>query len=183
VKINSGDSFARNTAASLSIQATDPSGVAKMCVSLTSACSSWENFANSKAIVLSKGQGIKTVNVWFEDGRGNRTNAAIKDDIILDSVAPTTGKITGRAQGKSAILTWKQGSDVNGIAAYRLVYKRGNAAPKASCTDGTSIAVAPGALTVTVPNLASKNNYGFRVCAVDYAGNISSGTTVSVRIP
>ncbi|MEI6832394.1 MAG: S8 family serine peptidase [bacterium] len=183
VKINSGDVFARNTAASLSIEATDPSGVAKMCVSLTSACSSWENFANSKAIVLSKGQGIKTVNVWFEDGRGNRTINAVKDDIILDSVAPTTGKITGRAQGKSAILNWNQGSDANGIASYRLVYKRGADAPRASCTDGAAIAVALGALTATVPNLASKNNYGFRVCAVDYAGNISSGTTVSVRIP
>ncbi len=183
VKINSDEPFTRNTAASLSIQATDPSGVAKMCVSLTSACSSWENFANSKAIVLSKSQGIKTVNVWFEDGRRNRTTNAVKDAIIFDSVAPATGNITGRPQGKSAILTWKQGSDANGIVAYRLVYKRGNAAPKASCTDGTSIAVAPGALTVTVPNLASKNNYWFRVCAVDYAGNISSGTTVSVRIP
>jgi subtilisin family serine protease len=183
VNINSGETFTRNTVANLSIQATDPSGVAKMCVSLTSACSNWENFASSKAIVLSKGQGIKTVNVWLEDGRGNRTTNAVKDDIILDSVAPTTGKITGRAQGKSAVLNWKQGSDVNGIASYRLVYKRGNAAPRASCTDGTTIAVAPGALTATVPNLASKNNYGFRVCAVDYAGNISSGTTVSVRIP
>lgn len=183
VRINADAPFTRSTSASLSIQATDPSGVVRMCVSTAATCSSWEAFVGSKPLTLTKAQGIKTVNVWFEDGRGNRNMSPFKDGIILDTVAPSTGRLSARAQGKSATLTWAAGSDGNGISGYRLVYKRGSSAPRSACADGTSVDIAPGALTATVSNLASRTMYAFRVCAVDNAGNMGAGSTTSVRIP
>jgi len=183
VRINADASFTRSTSASLAIQATDPSGVVRMCVSTSASCSSWENFATTKSFSLPRGEGLKTVNAWFEDGRGNRNTSPVRDTIVLDSVAPSTGRLTARAQGKSAVLSWAAGSDANGVSSYRLVYKRGSAAPRTACADGITVPVSAGALNATVPNLVSRTVYAFRVCAVDNAGNIGSGSTASVRIP
>lgn len=183
VKINADASFTRSTAATLALQATDPSGVARMCVSTSASCSSWENFATTKAITLPKGEGQKAVNAWFEDGRGNRNINPVGDTIILDSVAPLTGRLSARAQGRNAILSWGAGSDANGVSGYRLVYRGSSATPRSSCSDGTPVQLTPGALSVTVPNLAPRTTYVFRVCAVDNAGIVGSGSTASVRIP
>ncbi len=183
VRINADAPFTRAMGVSLSIQATDPSGVVRMCVSTAATCSSWENFAATKAITLPKGEGQKVVNAWFEDGRGNRNTVSFKDTIILDSVAPSTGRLSGRAQGRSAVVSWGVGSDTNGVSGYRLVYKRGSSAPRATCSDGTSVQLTPGTLSATVASLAARTTYAFRVCAIDNAGNVGSGSTASVRIP
>ncbi len=183
VKINADASFTRSAAATLALQATDPSGVVRMCVSTSASCSSWEKFVVTKAITLPKGEGRKAVNAWFEDGRGNRNINPVGDTIILDSVAPSTGRLSARAQGRNAILSWGAGSDANGVSGYRLVYRGSSATPRSSCSDGTPVQLTPGALSVTVPNLAPRTTYVFRVCAVDNAGNIGSGSTASVRIP
>ena len=119
----------------------------------------------------------------FEDGRGNRNTVSFKDTIILDSVAPSTGRLSGRAQGRSAVLSWGAGSDGNGVSGYRLVYKRGSSAPRATCSDGTSVQLIPGTLSATVASLAARTTYAFRVCAIDNAGNVGSGSTASVRMP
>lgn len=183
VRINSDAPYTRSTAATLALQATDPSGVVRMCLSTSASCSSWESFAATKAISLPRGEGLKTVNAWFEDGRGNRNTVSFKDTIILDSVAPSTGRLSARAQGRSAALSWVAGSDANGVSGYRLVYKRGSSAPRAACSDGTPVQITPGALSATVANLAARTTYVFRVCALDNGGNVGSGSTATVRIP
>ena len=183
VKVNADAPYTRFTAVTLSIKATDPSGVTKMCISTDPTCTKWEKSASSKGFTLPKNDGLKTVNVWLEDGLGNRSLNPVKDTIILDTVPPSTGKLSGSGQAKSAVMTWAAGSDVNGVAGYKLVYKVGSAAPKSSCTDGTVVTVAPGALTRTVTSLSSRTVYSFRVCAIDLAGNVGAGTTASIRIP
>jgi hypothetical protein len=183
VSINNNAPFTRTNAASLTIQASDGSGVAKMCVSTSTSCSSWETFKTSKSLSLSWTQGLKTVNVWFEDGKGNRNTTPFKDDIILDTINPTTGRIVATPMQQSMKVEWTAGSDTNGVASYRLVYRQGVLAPRSGCSEGTAVNLTPGFLNATITNLAAKTYYGFRICAIDRAGNVASGSTTFAKTP
>ncbi len=183
ISINNNAPFIRTNTATLTIQAADGSGVSKMCISTSTSCSSWQTFATTKPISLSWTQGIKTVNIWFEDGKGNRNTSPFKDDIILDTINPTTGRIVATPMQQSIKVEWTAGTDTNGVASYRLVYRQGILAPRSGCIDGTSINLTPGILNATVANIAAKTYYGFRVCAIDRAGNVASGSTTFARTP
>ena len=181
VVINGNAPFTTSRNATLTIQATDPSGVSKMCVSATNSCQTWESFAITKPVTLSWTQGLKSIFVWFEDSKGNRSTSPVKDDISLDTIAPTTGRLVAQALQQAAKLSWTAGSDSSGIAGYRLVYRQGTLAPSGNCIDGTSVPLTPGFLEATATNLASRTFYAFRVCAVDRAGNVGFGSTIFVR--
>lgn len=181
VVINRNAPFTTSRNATLTITATDPSGVSKMCVSATNSCTTWENFATTKSVTLSWTQGLKSIFVWFEDSKGNRSTTPVKDDISLDTIAPTTGRLVAQALQQAAKLSWTTGSDSSGIASYRLVYRQGTVAPRGNCVDGTSVLLTPGFLEATVTNLLSRTFYAFRVCAVDRAGNVGFGSTIFVR--
>jgi predicted CxxxxCH...CXXCH cytochrome family protein len=89
-------------------------------------------------------------------------------------------------------LTWAPASDPNGgsldgTTPFRIVRGNKNQPAPTSCSTGIDISTEPGnsvdqvARTATVVNLESQVSslYGFRVCAIDNVGNVSSGTTAS----
>jgi subtilisin family serine protease len=182
VRINNNAPFTRSSSVTVAIQATDASGVAKMCLSTSSTCRTWENFAPTKTIRLTWGQGLRTIYAWFEDKLGNRNATPVKDDIIVDSSAPITRLMSIQPMQNSAKITWTAASDPNGIAGYKLVYKVGFSAPKIYCTDGTNVPVTPGFLEATATNLAASTTHAFRLCAIDRAGNVSVGSFTTARI-
>ena len=182
VSINSNAPLTRSSSVTVALQATDASGVAKMCISTSSTCRTWENFAATKTVSLPWGQGVRSVYAWFEDRLGNKNATPFKDDIIVDSTAPITRLMRIEALQKSARITWAAASDANGIAGYKLVYKVGFSGPRIYCTDGVNVPITPGFLTTTVTNLASNTTHSFRLCAIDRAGNVSVGSFATARI-
>lgn len=90
ISINSGATYTNSTSVTLSISASDPSGVSQMCISNTTSCSSWETYTTSKSWTLSTGDGTKIVYIWFKDGVGNANSSPYSDIIILDTTPPTT---------------------------------------------------------------------------------------------
>ena len=89
VTINNGAAYTTTTAVTLSLNATGTGGgVAKMCLSNTSACTAWEDYAPIKAWTLSSGDGNKTVYVWYEDSLGASNTTPHSASIILDATSP-----------------------------------------------------------------------------------------------
>jgi hypothetical protein len=90
ITINNGAGYTGTSAVNLSISATDGtgSGTATMCVSNTSSCTAWENYAGTKAWTLSSGDGGKTVYVWYQDNLGNTDLTPYSASITLDSTPP-----------------------------------------------------------------------------------------------
>lgn len=122
IKINNDAQYTNTRSVTLSINASDPSGVSKMCISNTTSCSSWEGYTTTKNQTLTSGDGTKTVYAWFEDGVGNRNDNPCSDTIILDTTPPTTTAIPSGETYNSAqtvILTCDDGS---GSGCYKTYY-------------------------------------------------------------
>ncbi len=148
-----------------------------MCISNTTTCSTWETYAPSKSWTLTTGDGSKTVYAWFKDVAGNADTSPYSSAIILDVTPPTNGTLSATAGNTQISLSWSGFSDAtSGIASYQLVYSTG-AAP-GSCSTGTQIYFGSGS-SYTHTGLNNWTTYYYRVCAIDYAGNTSSGATAS----
>jgi hypothetical protein len=80
--LQGGDTATITRAVELQIGASDASGLARMCVSLTPTCTSWRAFAERSALTLPDSFGLHAVYVWLEDTLGNR------------SASPATASIT-----------------------------------------------------------------------------------------
>lgn len=179
VKI-SGGAVATNVAAvTLAIAASDASGMGQMCVTNTSACTTFETFSPTKAWTLAAGNGTKTVTVVLRDKLGNTTTAATspKASIVLDAMPPTNGTATATSGNKAITLRWAGFSDAgSGIATYRVVFSTGTTAP-ATCAGATVFAGT--ATTFTHTGLVNGAAVSYRVCARDAAGNLSTGTSTT----
>ncbi len=174
--------FTRTTAVTVTLSATDPSGVISMCLSTGTTCTTFVAFSTSKAVTVPAGDGVKTISVWFRDARGN-TTAAIKGTTTLDTTLPTNGSLTGTASAGTLSLRWSGFSDaLSGLASYKVV-RSTSATVEApvNCSSGT--VVYSGTLLTTSLALATKTTARFRVCAVDTAGNVSAGSTLTFTMP
>jgi hypothetical protein len=174
VAINAGALATNSTTVSLTLAATDASGVASMCVSNTATCTSWLPFATSRAWTLAVANGSATVSVWFKDSYDNASSAPVTAAIKVDSIPPSGGTFDAAAISGGIRLSWTAASDASGIASYKLVFQAGTTAP-ASCSVG-SIAYSGTALTY-VHSPANKGSYAYRLCAIDTAGNVALGLT------
>ncbi|MFT3842147.1 MAG: S8 family serine peptidase [Myxococcaceae bacterium] len=179
VTIDSGDSYTRATAATLTLSATDASGVAQMCVSNSASCTAWETYATSKSWTLTAGSsGTRTVFVSFRDVWGN-TSTAVSDTIVYDVTVPTAGTLTGTGGNAQVSLSWSGVTDpVSGVASYTVVF--GTASAPASCSAGT-VAYSGTATSFVHTGLSNGNTYYYRLCATDRAGNTSAGVTANAR--
>jgi hypothetical protein len=65
VAINGGASFTKVPTVTLTLSATDASGLADMCISNVPSCSTWLPFAKTKSWSLPAGDGVKPVYAWF----------------------------------------------------------------------------------------------------------------------
>jgi hypothetical protein len=181
VIIDGGATLTASTLATLTLTATDASGVASMCISNTGSCSAYIPFAATSTWTLANANGASTVYAWFRDIYGNTNTAPVSATIVVDTKVPALGNFTSTtAAGSGTVqLSWTAASDVSGIASYQLVWQTGTTAP-ASCTVGNLI-FSGNALSFTHSGRAN-GNYSYRLCAVDRAGNVSSvSRSVTVR--
>ena len=124
--------------------------------------------------------GNRTVNVWYKDFWGNVSDPT-SATIMLDTTAPLNGTLTPTQLVNNQIqLDWLGFSDaLSGLASYKLV--RGTTLPAASCT-GTAIATPAATDPAEYIDTGSPGvTYFYRLCAVDTAGNISTGATASMK--
>ncbi|GFE60790.1 toxin TcdB middle/N-terminal domain-containing protein [Geobacter sp. AOG2] len=87
--INNGISYTASPTVTLTLQASDPSGISQMCISNTNDCSTWEPFVLTRAWGLSNGDGNKIVYAAFMDVFGNES-VRYSSSIILDTTPPVT---------------------------------------------------------------------------------------------
>jgi hypothetical protein len=177
--INSGAEATKSKSVTLTLTASDDSGGSiQMCISNTNSCTRWTAFAATKSWSLTKGSGTKTVYVWFKDRWGNANAMPHSDTIILDTTAPVNGTVTGTPGNTQVTLNWSGFSDaLSGIGSYKVVYST-RSAPR-SCSRGTTIYTGS---DTSYPHtgLINGTTYGYRVCAIDKAGNMSRGATTTV---
>ena len=178
VALASGGTVTRTTAITLALTASDPSGVAQMCITNSTTCTTFEAFAAQKAWTLPAGDGVITVMVMLRDTKGNTTTATTSPKLAvrLDTTAPTNGTLTTTAGASSVALSWSGVTDAgSGVASYRLAVATGTT-PPATCATAM---YAGTALTTTHTGLASGTTDSYRLCALDAAGNSSAGATAT----
>lgn len=177
VSINADAIGTKSRTVTLTLGATDDSGVTQMCISNTTSCTSWLTYATSRSWSLSSGVGTKTVYVKFRDRYGN-TTANVSDTIVYETTLPTTSTLSGTAAaGGVSNLSWTASSDAGtGLAGYKLVVREGTSFPASACTSGTVLYDGPD-LSFAHVGQVSGRKYSYRLCAYDNAGNVTSGTT------
>ncbi len=154
-------------------------GVNQMCLSNSSTCTSWIAYATSKTWTLSAGTGTKTVTARFRSAPGSESSV-VSDTILLDVTPPTNGTLNATADDASVALSWSGFSDGHsGVASYKVVYAAGATAP-GNCNSGIT-GYSGTDTSVTATGLVNGATYSFRVCAIDGAGNLSSGLTRTLR--
>ncbi|MEW6419929.1 MAG: fibronectin type III domain-containing protein [Nitrospirota bacterium] len=180
IVINGGAEATKSRSVTLTLTASDDSGgTIQMCISNTTSCSSWTTFASTKSWTLSSGSGTKTVYVWFKDKWGNTNTTPYSDTIILDTTAPVNGTVTATPGNTQVTLNWRGFSDAHsGIASYKVVYS--TSSTPYSCSYGSQIYNGAGT-TYTHTGLTNGKTYYYRVCAIDKAGNMSTGSTTTVK--
>jgi hypothetical protein len=156
------------------ITGSDNIGVTQMCVTTATTCTKWVTFAQSANVAVTT-SGQTTVRLFLKDAAGN-VSAPITDVIGVDLTKPTDGTLTAAGGAASVALTWTAATDAHsGIAKYKVVYAAGTNAPActvAAAWEGTDLAK-------TLTGLTNGTTYAVRVCAIDVAGNVSAGKTVT----
>lgn len=182
VSINAGAAYTNNVNVQVSIDASDASGVASMCVTENSSCTTFVPFAPTAAFRLYQQAGLRRINVFLSDIYGNTSTTPLWDDIVLDLTAATDAALAATASDRRVDLSWGAASDPSGsgVASYRVVYSTASS-PAAKCASGTEIYSGN---AVAASHLEAQNGtrYYYRVCAVDRAGNVSSGA-VATAVP
>ena len=177
VAINAGASFTRIPTVTLTLSATDASGLADMCISNVPSCSTWVPFARTRSWSLPAGDGAKSVYARFRDRVGNAPTSAAQDQIVLDSAAPTNpSTLTSSSHG---VETWSRDRTVqvhwagatdggSGVSGYSLRWDRVATTLPDVHTDTTGV-------TATSPALADGRNHFVHLRTVDRAGNWTGG--------
>ena len=172
--LDGGDNWVADREVDVHVEVSDESAVYRMCFSEELSCRAWVDFAPDSTFTLSPGSGEKTVRAWFEDAFGNVNEAAIANT-GLDITAPTDGTLSMTHLPSAVRLDWPGATDDDsGIVEY-IVQMADDSAPR-TCSDG--VEVYRGAEPTAVINgLTSDFRYGFRVCAIDEVGWVSTGLT------
>jgi subtilisin family serine protease len=178
VVIQAGAVYTRSTAVTLTLAATDASGVTTMCLSNTStACTTFVAYTTTKTWTLSA---AGTVYVWFRDAWGNVSVTPATDSIVVDGTAPTMGTFTVTPSIGRVVMTWSAARDAgSGMSAYKLVWAKAVTAP--SCT-AVANTLYSGTLAGYTHSGLTSGKYSYRLCAVDVAGNMSTGVTRTVSV-
>jgi hypothetical protein len=198
VSINGGAASTSSPNVTLSLAATDATGVTQMRLSNDGASwTAWEAFATTRTWALAAGTGTKTAYAQFRDLAGNVSTTA-QDAITVQSPPPPPPPPPGdttppsvsppsvvlSAPGTLGTTTvgikvaWPQATDANGIARYELEQSAaGSAWTPVSLTSPTGLS--------KVVNVTPGTATQFRVRAFDPANNASPwavGTAVTATL-
>ncbi|HET8935967.1 MAG TPA: S8 family serine peptidase [Polyangiales bacterium] len=175
--INGNQANTNKRAVTLALTGTDENGVDSMCVSNAGSCSAFESFSATKTWQLTDGDGLKTVRVALKDAAGNQ--GVVTDTIRLDTIGPTGSVLQAAPKDRAMELSWTAGSDTgSGVAGYRLVVAETTA--PASCSTG-SLIYNGNARSFKHTSLTNGTLLGYRLCPVDLAGNLGTGSVTSAR--
>lgn len=179
VVIQGGAVYTKSTAVTLTMAATDASGVTTMCLSNTaSACTNFIAYTTSRTWTLSP---VGTVYVWFRDAWGNVSVTPASDRILVDKTPPTMGTFVATPSTGRVAMTWSPATDAgSGTSAYKLVWAKSITAPGCAA-DGNLLY--SGTLTSYTHNGLTSGKHSYRLCAIDVAGNMSTGLTRTVSVP
>ena len=184
VVINGGAIATNNNLVSLTITATDASGLGDICVSnANTACTVFTAVTDSPVTVpsftMTNTVGARTVFVTLRDKLGNTSTTPVSDGIVLDKTAPTALSLTASPGTNEVGLNWSA-TDPVGIKNFRLVVLTGALAPLVKCTTGTQLASGPG--TSLMHTGLAAGQFTYRLCAEDNAGNVADGVTKTVTV-
>ena len=178
VTINSGAAYTSGTVVTLTLSATDDSGVvAQMQFSNDNVTySPPQAYTTARSWTLAAGAGAKTVYAKFRDAAGNWSVPA-SDTILLDTTAPTTPVVTddGATTTSTTQLhaTWTAATDAeSGVVAYEYEIRQSSTTGtviRSSTSVGTALSV-----TATGLTLANGANYFIGVRAKNGAGAYST---------
>lgn len=185
--INNGASFTKTTGVTLVIDNLDLTAT-HYCASNTAAtadkCTAWLPFPKTtpykRAWALTSSDGPKTVYVYLENSI-KEVGALAPVSITLDTHAPTNGtlSITATTAANTTFnLAWTGfGDALSGVTSYKLVsstagYPACSSTPLYTGTD----------TTFAHDNLVMGKTYYYRVCALDNAGNISTGAINTKKV-
>ncbi|MBI4689198.1 MAG: hypothetical protein HY754_02855, partial [Nitrospirae bacterium] len=189
ISINNGATYTNSTSVTLNLSASDDTGVTGYYLSTSSttpssSASGWTtvtsttSYSASVSYTPSSGDGTKTVYVWYKDSAGN-VSSTCSDSITLDATAPTNGTLTATAGNAQVSLSWSGFSDTtSGLSSYKVVYS--TSSTPSSCSSGTSIYSGTNT-SYEHTGLSNGTTYYYRACAVDNAGNTSTGATASAQ--
>lgn len=178
IQINAGAAFTRSPAVALALVARDDTRVAQMCISEGTTCSSFVTYQPTASYTFAAGDGTRTLRVWYRDPYAN-TSAPAVASIVVDTAAPTGGVLAATASTGRNNLSWTTASDaLSGFASYKLVGAAGPALPAAACATGTVLY--SGTATTFAHLMSPRATWSYRLCAIDKAGNTSTGTTKTV---
>jgi hypothetical protein len=175
VEIVGAPVFVRDTRVDLVLAATDAHDVTRMCLSNTTDCRRYLPYSTARRWALPRTDGAHTIRAWFEDEWGNRSATPATTTVVLDRVPPVDGAVVATSTPGAVALSWSGFSDsASSVVGYRVAEGRG-ARPPSNCSRG--LVYTGDAVALDVP-VAGPGPQSWRVCAVDEAGNVSSGATV-----
>jgi len=170
--INNDAEYTNSTSVTLNLSAIDDSGVSKMKFSNDGG--GWsveENYATSKAWVLTPGDGPKTVYVQYKDN-ANNWSGSISDTIILDTTPPQISNLavnpTTAKAGTNLIITFTVSET---LPVNPTVTVAGNAATFSSKSGNNYT------YTYGVQGTEGEGSKAVNVSATDSAGNTGSANT------
>ena len=170
--VNNGAPVSKSKTVTLTFVTDTPDELAEMCVSNSPNCTNWVEFSSSMSWTMA-GEGPRSVYVWLATMDGEESTEPLVGTVTVDTTKPVDGMVTAvRAAGK-VNLTWDGYMDAGtGIAKYKVVYATGGV--PGSCSMGTPLY--SGTVASATHKMPTKGTtYGYRVCALDAAGNMSSG--------
>jgi hypothetical protein len=173
ILIESGAKATNTRSVALNLSASDQgTGVDDMRFSSNgSTWSSWEKFTSNKTWNLVSGDGNKTVYVQYRDKVGN-ISSSYSDEIILDTVAPTSSAFSPATTMRlSFMVSWSGSDGLSGVESYDVQYRVGTGGTWTNWLIGTSHTSGTFGPVNPVSTLRGKTYY-FRVRAHDFAGNV-----------
>lgn len=176
LSINNGLPYTRTTSVTLTLTTRLGNRPVTMCVTNAAACTP-EPYLTTKRWLLDPTEGLKTVSVTLDDRRGGIT--ALQATVTLDTTVPVAGALTATGSDNRVSLAWDPAIDaVSGVQRYRLMMR--TAVAPTSCNDGQLLYQGT---DVAYEHITARNSvtYGYRICPVDFAGNVGVGTTAVAR--
>jgi hypothetical protein len=174
-------------ARAVTVRYSAPAGTNQMCLSSSAAttCAFTTISGTTRAFTLPATNTTQTVYAHFRASASPATVTTLSDTIKLDTVKPTNTVATAVGSAGAIDLSWTAGVDpvtsttiASGVAGYKVVYARAATAPS-SCATGTVAATLHTSTALRVSGLVDGAQYSFRVCAVDGAGNVSTGAVAT----
>ena len=198
ISINSGASYTNSSTVTVTLSATDSTGVTGYYLSdssttPSSSASGWTSvtsttsYSASVSYTLSSGEGSKTIYAWYKDAAGNVSSTA-NATITLDTTVPTvtisspTSNSTYTSTSSTISLGGSASDSSSGISSVAWSNDRGGNGTATGTASWTvsSISLSSGDNVITVTAKDGANNSGTDTLQVTYNTSSTVGTpTVS----